>query len=125
STSNVGGADQAYALETAAPADFYGGRKAAGTSPPPAPMAPQPALPPAAAGAEGALQAGMVPPLAPDDAPAAGAARLLIYEATLVLAVFEVAKALDHIETLARESGGYLVRRSDEDITIRVPAAGF
>jgi hypothetical protein len=50
---------------------------------------------------------------------------LLIYRATLVLAVFEVKKALDGVEELARELGGYLLRRDDETVTIRVPAAKF
>lgn len=50
---------------------------------------------------------------------------LLIYRATLVLAVFEVKKALDRVEELARELGGYLLRRDDETVTIRVPVAKF
>lgn len=50
---------------------------------------------------------------------------LLIYNAQLVLAVFEVRQVLDRVEVLARGLGGYLVRRSDDGIVVRVPAAKF
>ncbi len=52
-------------------------------------------------------------------------APLLIYSATLTLAVFGVEAALDAVERLALEQRGYLVRRSDQSITIRVPAESF
>ncbi|MDX2053602.1 MAG: DUF4349 domain-containing protein [Polyangiaceae bacterium] len=50
---------------------------------------------------------------------------LLIYEATLDLAVFEAKKGLDAVEKLALEVGGYLVNRTDSSILVRVPAARF
>jgi hypothetical protein len=50
---------------------------------------------------------------------------LLIYTANVVMAVFEATKAIDAVERLAKEQGGYLVRRSDSEITIRVPAERF
>jgi hypothetical protein len=50
---------------------------------------------------------------------------LLIYTATLTLAVFGVNDALDAVDQLARDAGGYLLERSDTSITIRVPAARF
>jgi hypothetical protein len=50
---------------------------------------------------------------------------LLIYRATLTMAVFETRKVMDAIETLAKTSGGYLVARDDMTITIRVPASKF
>jgi hypothetical protein len=53
------------------------------------------------------------------------AAPMLIYTAKLHLAVFETKKAMDAAEKLARDSGGYLVRRDDRTITFRVPAGKF
>jgi hypothetical protein len=50
---------------------------------------------------------------------------LLIYSATLAMAVFGTAQALDGVEALARAHKGYLVKRSDTSITIRVPADTF
>jgi hypothetical protein len=50
---------------------------------------------------------------------------LLIYEATIHLAVFEVAAAIDKTMALAKERGGYLVRREDRSIVVRVPAAAY
>jgi hypothetical protein len=55
----------------------------------------------------------------PDRAP------LLVYNGRLHLAVFEAARALDAAEALARDAGGYLVQRSDDTITFRVPAGAF
>jgi hypothetical protein len=52
-------------------------------------------------------------------------APLLIYDAVLTLAVFEAAQAIDTIEKLAVDSGGYLVQRGDRHITIRVPSKAF
>jgi len=49
----------------------------------------------------------------------------LVYQATLNLAVFQVSKALDQVDALVRELGGYLVNRSDQAITIRVPNERF
>src|SRR5262245_35653423 len=49
------------------------------------------------------------------------AAPMLIYSADLQLAVFETKKAMDALEKLARESGGYLVRRDMTSITFRIP----
>jgi hypothetical protein len=56
---------------------------------------------------------------------AAIASPMLIYTARLHLAVFETRKAMDAAEKLARDSGGYLVRRNDRTITFRVPAGKF
>lgn len=50
---------------------------------------------------------------------------LLIYRATLTMAVFETRKVMDAIEALAKATGGYLVARDDMTITIRVPASKF
>ena len=73
------------------------------------------------------------PPPAPGSAPAPSAAPalatgrepLLIYTATMTLAVFGTREAIGAVEELARSVGGYLVSRSDESVTIRVPAKAF
>lgn len=52
-------------------------------------------------------------------------APLLIYTAQITMAVFEVNSALAQIEELGRELGGFLARRDDMSITIRVPVAAF
>lgn len=50
---------------------------------------------------------------------------LLIYTGTLHLAVFEAPKVVEGVNALAKEFGGYLVQRSDQQITIRVPSKRF
>ena len=50
---------------------------------------------------------------------------LLIYTAELSMAVFEVEKALDAVERLTKEQGGYLVQRNDLGIVVRIPADRF
>lgn len=96
-----------------------------------APAAPPP--PPGVPGLPGGSEAPLASP-APEPAPTSEArsepreqskAPLLIYSATLTMAVFGTEAALDAVEKLARERRGYLVRRSDTSITIRVPASVF
>jgi CYTH domain-containing protein len=43
----------------------------------------------------------------------------------MTLAVFETKKAIDAVEELARSRGGYLVSRSDQSVTVRVPTKLF
>jgi len=50
---------------------------------------------------------------------------MLIYRATINLAVFEARKSIDEVEALAKSLGGYLVQRSDASIVVRVPAKTF
>jgi hypothetical protein len=50
---------------------------------------------------------------------------MLIYTATLNLAVFQVSEASHQVETMTREAGGFLSRRDDTSMVIRVPAAKF
>jgi hypothetical protein len=50
---------------------------------------------------------------------------LLIYTATLHLAVFETKKAMSEVEKLTKKLGGYLVQRDDSLIVVRVPADKF
>jgi hypothetical protein len=52
-------------------------------------------------------------------------APLLIYTAQITMAVFEVNASLTRVETIGRELGGFLAKRDDQSITIRVPAAAF
>ncbi len=50
---------------------------------------------------------------------------LLVYTAGLNLAVFQVVEKMNTVEALARNSGGYLSKRADQEITIRVPREKF
>jgi Domain of unknown function (DUF4349) len=50
---------------------------------------------------------------------------MLIYTATMNLAVFQVAEASKQVEVMAKEAGGFLARRDDMTVVIRVPAAKF
>lgn len=52
-------------------------------------------------------------------------APMLVYTANLRMGVYEARKALDATEQLARDAGGYLVRRDDTSITVRIPAGRF
>ncbi|MCC6647857.1 MAG: DUF4349 domain-containing protein [Polyangiaceae bacterium] len=86
----------------------------------------EPAAPP------GASQASQAPARAlfGVDAPAQVAAPdarlpMLIYTGNLELAVLDTAAALADAEKLAAEHGGYLARRDDRSITLRVPVARF
>lgn len=91
--------------------------QAAGAAAPPARQAP--AKPDAAS----------TPEAKPDGVATGGkgqvAGPMLIYRATINMAVFETRKAIDAVEKLAKDSGGYLVSREDTRITVRVPATKF
>jgi hypothetical protein len=50
---------------------------------------------------------------------------MLIYTASLAMAVFQVTQAMDAVERIGRESGGYLAARGDDAVTIRVPRDRF
>jgi hypothetical protein len=50
---------------------------------------------------------------------------LLIYTATLYLAVYEVAEAQARILRSARDAGGFVFAESDDSIVVRVPAPRF
>jgi hypothetical protein len=50
---------------------------------------------------------------------------ILIYKARLGLAVFKVQEQLDTIEKMAKDQGGYLVTRTQNEIRVRVPADQF
>jgi len=50
---------------------------------------------------------------------------MLIYTANFTVAIFEVDDGLRRVEKIARDLGGFLARRDDATITIRVPVAEF
>lgn len=50
---------------------------------------------------------------------------MLIYTATLHLAVFQVEQQMNAVERLARDVGGYLSVRNDTQITVRIPRGKF
>jgi hypothetical protein len=55
----------------------------------------------------------------------ATAVPLLIYTAQLGLSVHQVTEKMDRVEAIARELGGFLASRSDNEIRIRVPSQQF
>lgn len=105
-------------LELAARADSEGSKLAQAPSGGAAPAPP----PPPAPSPQGAGNASTSP--GPSEV-AAVRGPMLIYTAELTMAVFEVGAALTQIEELSREVGGFLARRDDMSITIRVPVAVF
>jgi len=52
-------------------------------------------------------------------------APMLIYTANVQMAVYEVRNSLGEVESLARSLGGFLAKRNENSITIRVPASKF
>jgi hypothetical protein len=78
------------------------------------PMAPPPPPPPPGAGTR--TDAGDAVQLR---------APMLIYTAQISMAVFEVNTSMAKVEALGRELGGFLAKRDDHSITIRVPAQRF
>ncbi|HRG96875.1 MAG TPA: DUF4349 domain-containing protein [Polyangiaceae bacterium] len=50
---------------------------------------------------------------------------LIVYTATITMAVYQVQPNLALVERIAKESGGYLSLRSDNQITVRIPRAKF
>jgi len=76
---------------------------------------------------------GAPPPPPPGDGPRRDAGGevaqmrgpMLIYSAQISMAVFEVNAGLARVEALGRELGGFLAKRDDRSVTIRVPAQRF
>lgn len=52
-------------------------------------------------------------------------AAMLIYTANITMAVYQVETALEGVEKVARDAGGYLSVRQDTSITVRVPRDHF
>jgi len=58
----------------------------------------------------------------------AGAERpdaVVIYTADITLAVFEVQKSIEEVAAIAKRQGGFLAKRDDQSITVRVPSTHF
>jgi hypothetical protein len=66
-----------------------------------------------------------VPGTPPPDSPVRKIAPLLIYTAEFQMAVFEAKQAIDNLEGMAQELGGYLVSRDDHTLIVRVPAEKY
>jgi hypothetical protein len=64
-------------------------------------------------------------PAASDASAVAVRAPMLIYTANITMAVFEVNASLGRVEAIGKELGGFLAKRDDTSVTIRVPAAAF
>lgn len=112
------GADEGYGYlfeDDPSSAGGFGSGKTAAAAPAPEPP-PGAAAPPPATGA---------PPAPPAAVPDAATGPLLIYEAQVQIAVFETEKALGAAEQVMQKAKGYLVRRTDQTITFRVPAPAF
>lgn len=94
------------------------------------PMAMAPPSAPAPVAAKSVAQAPKPPgggssPASQAQQAAPHVADMLIYTASLSMAVYQVEPGLDAVERIGREVGGYLAQRSDVAITIRVPRARF
>ncbi|MFO0547511.1 MAG: DUF4349 domain-containing protein [Polyangiaceae bacterium] len=50
---------------------------------------------------------------------------ILIYTADFTMGVYEVEKSLNAVDGIAKDAGGYLSRRDDRSITVRIPAEKF
>lgn len=92
----------------------------------PAPAPPPPPPPPAQPGKKREAEPQEAKPEAGQGAEVAVVRQpMLIYIAGMWVLVDDVAAALSRVEAIARELGGYLARRDDASITIRVPSASF
>jgi hypothetical protein len=83
-----------------------------------APAGAQPAEPPASGGAPNAIAPGATSDPARDPA-------FVIYTALLTLAVYRVEESVAAVERIAKEQGGFVARKQDREIVIRVPRARF
>lgn len=99
-----------------------------------APMASPAAPPPPQSDVAGGAPAGPTSPalLAANDVAASKSvsdsphsAAMLIYTANITMAVYQVGTALEGVEQVARDAGGYLSVRQDTSITVRVPRDRF
>jgi hypothetical protein len=102
-----------------------GGASAPVVAGPPPPPPPPPAPDVAGAPGGGPLALAMNDPAKAKSVSDAHSSAMLIYTASLSLAVFQVEPGLNAVERLAREAGGYLSSRQDNAITIRVPRDRF
>jgi hypothetical protein len=87
------------------------------------------------AGSPNAKMAPPEPGMPPQQQPSGPAARagagaerpdaVIIYSAELTLAVFEVQKSIEEVASIAKRQGGFLARRDDNSITVRIPSTHF
>lgn len=109
----------ATAMEPPAPSDRSGDDDEASGPQPPAQIAPAKAPPP--------------PPPAPGPTPKADPATaavvrnrdLIVYTARVNLAVYQVDQSLASVESIGRDMGGFLAKKGDREISIRVPRTKF
>jgi hypothetical protein len=111
--------EEAPSAPPAAPAPVLAKELDAQGAEPASPTSPASAPPPSAPNAGAAAGQGQVASADARRAP------ILVYRADFTMSVFEVPRALDRVERLAADAGGYLARRDDRSITIRVPVAAF
>lgn len=102
--------------------DAYGGELEKGAPMPEEPMPPPSPTPVAAKATTTVTTPGAE---APSGRPAESRSPVLIYTADFVLSVYEAQKTIDEVQSLAERAGGFLSKRSDTSITVRVPAGAF
>ncbi len=96
------------------------GRGPAEAPPPPPPPPPSPSAAPADQRSAPEKKAS-----SDGQAEVARETHLIVYTATITMAVYQVQPNLALVERIAKESGGYLSLRNDNQITVRVPRAKF
>ncbi|MFO0679642.1 MAG: DUF4349 domain-containing protein [Polyangiaceae bacterium] len=102
-------------------------------APPPPPLPAQAPIPPVVGAVAGAAQVGdgsprgVVSTLAPSDAPREKPAdgSMIVYTANVTLAVYQVQAGLEAVEARTRDLGGYLARKTDTSVTVRIPRDRF
>jgi hypothetical protein len=102
------------------PGSMHGGQ--GGAAPPPPAINPSPAQPPRESrppGPAGKEKGGEQP------ATEEKHTQLIIYTARVNIAVYQVEQGIASVEKIAKEQGGYLALKRDNEITIRVPRARF
>ncbi len=112
-------AQMEMAARAEAKKDFAAPEPASGAAAPPAPPPPPPR--------PGQPEPQTSQAIAKGD-PAAAEQRdpsLVIYSAQLVLAVYQVEQSLAEVEKVARDHGGFLAKKQDREIVVRVPRAKF
>lgn len=99
-------------------ADHDGTPASADASPPPAPPPPPP-------GGTAAATPGKKTGDDPPRAVGGHDSTMLVYTASINLAVYLVDQAIGQVEQIAKDSGGFLSSRGDNQIVIRVPRSRF
>lgn len=74
---------------------------------------------------KGPAARGGVPGGAPDSRVVEARGPMLVYTANVTMAVFDLAGSVHDVEEAALAAGGFLARRDDHSITVRVPVSRF